>query len=201
MKQRIHLDPNGTHEVTLIERDTVTGRDLIVINGEPGKVYEFDLSQNTCVFQVLGRRLGDDDGGGGPASLVPSGVELSGQDLKDADLDDSGEVIRAADADRVGEGASAEEVASPEPVKPPEQDQEPAADAEQTPEEQSDTVDLRDARDDEIKDILVDLAADPATERTQAGVIQVSAINKALEAKGLKPITAARRDELTAAST
>lgn len=59
-----------------------------------------------------------------------------------------------------------------------------------------DAVELRDGSDDEILWIIGELEKDPSVERTAAGTLQVAAINKALEARGLKPISAAKRDEL-----
>lgn len=58
-------------------------------------------------------------------------------------------------------------------------------------------VELVDATDDQLLDIFSTLHADPATPRTTGGYITTDAANAALAAKGLKPINAVRRNEVS----
>lgn len=194
MKIRVGIDPDDTHEATLIERERSTGRDINVHTAQPGEMYEFDLNGDTFVFVQQGARVrdGDDGGGGGGAAVnVGTGRKLGlGDFIRDDDEDDdligqdtltgseseSGAAFTAADA-AASPGADSQSGSEP-PPKP----------------------DATDASDAEIRVIMAALESEPSVERTKDGAIQVTTINKALEARNYKPISAAKRDELAAAA-
>lgn len=186
MKFRIAVDPDAAHEATLIERDRITGRDINVFTAEPGEAFEFDISADTFIFAQQGRRVSDDGdggGGGGGGVAVGTGRKLGLADTLGQDEDDDliGEDSLIGSDSQAGTAfdsilTSAADAASAAP---------PAS-----------TDDPRDATDDEIRELLVDLESSPSVERTAAGSVQVATINKALAAKGFKPIDAKRRDEL-----
>ena len=192
MKIRIAVDPDAAHEATLIERDRITGRDINVFTAEPGEAFEFDISADTFIFAQQGRRVSDDgDGGGGGGPAVGSGRKLELEDLlgamggdDDEFADDEAAAATAADA------AAAAATDAPAPS---------GADSQagtEPPLEQK--LEPTDASDTEIRVIMAALASEPSVERTQSGAIHVNTINKALEARNYKPITAAKRDELAA---
>lgn len=217
MKIRIAVDPDATHEVTIIERDRPSGRDLTVFNGKPGDIYEFDLNADTYVFTQQGQRVREDDGDGdgGGGGMAGTGVLLdegmSPTEFQAIPLNETGEV------EQLNERSTDAEVASTPPAKPDEVEEQTdgeqgGGESEPGGGEQSDagtgeqtqadteqqTQTLGDPSDDDVRAVLADLESNPSVERTAQGVVQVTTINKALEAKGFKPINAARRDALAA---
>lgn len=66
--------------------------------------------------------------------------------------------------------------------------------------EGQDSVQLVDASDDDVRAVIAALETNPSVERTSGGKVQVATVNEALEAKGFKPINAARRDAIAPAA-
>lgn len=250
MKIRIQTDPGGKHDLIATQRDTVTGRDIVVQTISPGAQYEFDITSDISFSASLGVRVLGETSDAGVDVDPPRALPLADDDEFD---DDDAEVKRPEGGPSEGvtqDPASINSPTAPVPGSSPTQPPEIVfgRDALSSPENDASRLDNvgeneaaaaaaggdtlaggssesgdastfggdtasggaseggaagsdaipSEPSDDDVRAVLDDLEGQPSVERTQAGLVQVATINKALEARGFKPINAEKRDALAA---
>lgn len=219
MKIAFRNEDSGRSAV-VVTRDIRSGRDSEAITLKPGAIGNVDIDENSFLVITAGVAVEateptiapqtativhepeteeedeDEDEGQNPG-------EAQGADGPPATLQVNNptreETIRAEafDAAKAGGASDEDAVKAADEALAADRGEGPAAETDQ---EQQEKVELRDANDNEVTEVIRGLHETPTTDRTKSGYVEVAAVNKALADAGFNPINAERRTSLSDAS-